>query len=271
VDLAAVFLLSLLGGYVFAYLWKRTAYATRRAEGHHLYFRAAFCGVVLFAIALGFRQGLLALICGYRAFDNSLVEYVKPVLKEENGLGAAELRSRAQWVITSVYSLLIGPLAASVLNLFTPRWWALERSVGAFDRLLLQAQRAEMPVSLTLTTGKVYIGPVVSITDPDGIPTVTILPVFSGYRGEEGRMVLTTDYDRVYADLEKGGAKQLGLPADWQTQFNLTIRADTIVTASLFSPSVYARFTPEWREQLAEHYRKLSSAPKRRTLARPPA
>lgn len=262
-DLAAVFLLSLLGGYFFSYLWKRTAYSTRRAEGHHLYFRAAFCGVLLFAAALGLRQGLMAVASGYKALDNSLVEYVKPVLKEESGVSAGELRSRAAWVITSVYSLLIGLLAAPALNLFTPRWWALERSVGALDRLLLRAQRAEMPVSLTLTTGKVYIGPVVSITDPDPIPTVTILPVFSGHRGDDGRVVLATDYGKVYADLERGGAKQLDLPPDWKLNFHLSIRADTIITASLFSPSIYARFTPNWREQLAEQSRKPSSQPER--------
>jgi hypothetical protein len=252
VDLAAVFLLSLLGGYFFAYFWKRTAYATQRAEGHHLYFRAAFCGVLLFALALGLRQELLTLIPGYRSFDTWLVQYVKPVLLEESGLGAAELRSRAEWVVTAVYSLVLGPLAALALNTLTPRWWALERSVGGLDQLLLKAQRAEMPVSLTLNTGKIYIGPVVSITNPVGIPTITIVPVFSGQRDKDGRMRLTTDYDRVYADLERGGAAQLGLPADWRSQFNLAIRADTIVTATQFEPSVYARFTPDWKERLAQ-------------------
>lgn len=47
-ELAAVFGLSLLGGYFFAAWWRLTSYATRRYEGHHLYFRAALCGVVFF-------------------------------------------------------------------------------------------------------------------------------------------------------------------------------------------------------------------------------
>jgi hypothetical protein len=251
VDLAAVFLLSLLGGYFFAYSWKLTAYATRRAEGHHLYFRAALFGVFLFGAALLLRQLLLARSSAYKAFDAWLVEYVKPALKEETGVPAAEMLSRAQWVVAAMYSLLIGPLAAAVLNLFTPRLWALERSVGALDQLLLKAQRAEMPVSLTLTTGKVYIGAVVSIADPKGTPSVVmIVPVFSGYRDAHGRMFLTTDYARVYADLDEGGAAQLALPADWQADFQLAIRADHIATATLFSPAVYTRFTPEWQEQL---------------------
>ncbi len=251
-DLAAVFLLSLLGGYFFAYFWKRTAYTTLRLEGHHLYFRAAFFGVLLFAAAIAVRQGLLALVSGYKVFDDALVQYIKPALKEENGLGATELRSRAEWVVTAVYSLAIGPVAAWVLNLFTSRWWALESSLAGLDRLLLQAQLADMPVCLTLTTGKVYIGPVVSITDPNGMPMVTLLPVYSGYRDAEGRMILTTDYDRVYADLERGGAAQLDLPTDWQSRFQLAIQAEMIVTAALFSPSVYAKFNPGWREQLAQ-------------------
>jgi hypothetical protein len=37
--LAAVFLLSLLGGYYLAITWRLTAFSTKKADGHHLYFR----------------------------------------------------------------------------------------------------------------------------------------------------------------------------------------------------------------------------------------
>jgi hypothetical protein len=59
VDLTAVFLLSLLGGYCFAYVWRVTAFTTRRIEGHHLYFRAALWGTMFFAIALALRLALI--------------------------------------------------------------------------------------------------------------------------------------------------------------------------------------------------------------------
>lgn len=248
-DLAAVFGLSLLGGYFFAHYWKLTAFATRRAD-QHLYFRAAYFGAILFTIALVIRHELL-LWPRYVSFDAAFLEYVKPALKEENGIFAGEIRSRAEWLVTAVYSMVLGPIGAFVLNRFTPRDWALQRSVGLFDRLLLRAQRSEMPISLTLASGKVYIGAVSSTTDLDSIPPViAIVPVFSGYRSPDGRMVLTTDYESVYADLEKGGAAQLELPADWITQFGMTIRTDMIVSANLFSPAVYTRFNPTWREQL---------------------
>jgi hypothetical protein len=83
VDLAAVFLLSLLGGYFFVYTWRLTAYSTRRVEGHHLYFRAAFCGVVFFAIALLLRRLLLENV-SYAHIDADLIKYVTPVLKDDS-------------------------------------------------------------------------------------------------------------------------------------------------------------------------------------------
>jgi hypothetical protein len=43
---------------------------------------------------------------------------------------------------------------------------------------------------------------------------------------------------------------QLGLPADWPTQFAMAIRADEIVTAALFSPAIYAEFNPDWKERM---------------------
>jgi len=85
-DLAAAFLLSLLGGYCFVYVWRGTRFTTRRIDGHHLYFRAALCGAVLFSIALAVRIELVGHSPAYRSFDSTLFEYIRPVLKVESGL-----------------------------------------------------------------------------------------------------------------------------------------------------------------------------------------
>ena len=175
-DLAAVFALSLLGGYYFALRWRLMAYATRRVEGHHLYFRAALSGVVLFLIALGLRQVLLAKLPAYPALDRELVHYVEPALKLEDGVSVSVQTRRAEWVVTALYSLALGWLVLpGLLNRVTPKLWAARRSVGALDRLLLQAQQRDMPVAVTLTTGKVYIGQVASITDPDVEPKAIVM------------------------------------------------------------------------------------------------
>jgi len=59
-----------------------------RIDGHHLYFRAALCGAVLFSIALAVRIELVGHFPAYRSFDSTLFEYIRPVLKVESGLAA---------------------------------------------------------------------------------------------------------------------------------------------------------------------------------------
>jgi hypothetical protein len=149
VDLAAAFVLSLLGGYCFACLWRATAFATKRAEGHHLYFRAALCGAMLFAFALCIRTLLASDSLAYLNFDSALVEYVRPFLKAQSGLAWIAQGRRAEWVVTAVYSLLLGIGGGVLANMFTPRRWALRRSFSAFDALLLRAHLEGIPVSLT--------------------------------------------------------------------------------------------------------------------------
>ena len=111
----------------------------------------------------------------------------------------------------------------------------------------------EIPVSLTLKTGKVYIGLVAMCPNPSREPVaVTLLPMLSGNRDADGRLTLTTDYDAVYSTLRAGRAMQLGLSADWESQIKLQIRADEIVTVALFSTAIFAEFNPEWQQHIVE-------------------
>jgi hypothetical protein len=256
VDLAAVFVLSLLGGYCFAYIWRGSALNTKLLEGHHLYFRAALCGAIFFLISLILRAALIQNFSAYQALDSTLVEYVRPALKEEAGIALAQQTRRSEWVVTSIYSLLIGLLSGVALNLFTPRGWALQRSSNSPYALLIQVQYQQLTVMLTLNTGKVYIGTVVAVTDPAREPQfVSLLPILSGYRDTEGRLNLTTDYDSLYSQLEHGRASQLGLAADFMSEFKMTIRAADIVTTARFSLTIYNEFNPGWKQRIAERNR----------------
>jgi hypothetical protein len=260
-DLAAVFGLSLLGGYWFSSYWRLTAFSTKRAEGHHLYFRAALVGAALFLFALLLRTVLIDDWPRYARIDSALVNYVRPVLREETGAGPSEAARRDEWVITAAYSLALAPLCAALLNLVTSRRWALRRSVGGLDKLLLEAQELELPLSITLSAGKIYVGMAVDAPNPDrDADVITILPLFSGYRDDRGRMQLTTDYEGVYSALQEGRAAELRLPGDWLTQFRLAIRVDSIISAALFSPVVYTEFNAGWRERLAELKREDGAA-----------
>jgi hypothetical protein len=253
-DLAAVFALSLLGGYYFASYWRLTAFSTKREEGHHLYFRAALFGVVLFLLALLLRFCMISFSPVYARWDAQIADYVLPVLKEESGMAPTEATRRAEWVITAAYSLVLAPLCAWLLNVcrLPSRANALRRTVSGLDKLLLQAQQLESPVAFTLHSGKIYIGMVVDTLDPSqDADVVTILPILSGLRDELGRTKLTTDYEHVYSALQAGRASALGLSSDWLERFRLAIRIESITSAALFSPAVYAEFNPNWREQLS--------------------
>jgi hypothetical protein len=249
-DLAALFLLPLLGGYCFAYVWRASAFTTKLAEGHHLYFRAALCGAVFFALTLGVRI-LLVSSCGTCSkIDSAFVGYVRPILKAETGSVLPAQTRRAEWVVTAVYSLLLGASCGVLANTFTPLAWSLRRSVRGFDQLLLRAYLEGFPVSLTLRTSKVYIGLVGAIPNPTRESVVvTLSPILSGNRDAEGRLTITTDYEAVYSTLSAGRAAQSGLPADCQSPLELLIRADEIVTATRFSAAIYREFNPGWNQE----------------------
>ena len=65
-------------------------------------------------------------------------------------------------------------------------------------------------------------------------------------RDATGELTLTTDYE-------------LGCPPHWQSEFELQIRAEEIVSAAKFSLAIYAEFNREWRQQIAWPAQALSS------------
>jgi hypothetical protein len=246
-DVAAVFILSLLGGYSFASLWRFTRFTTRRADGHHLYFRAALYGVLLFLIALVARLVLRLKYPAYVDFESMLERYIAPAMKDPANLRQLEL------VITAGYSLIIGPILAFVLTPIPFKSVALRYSLGTLDRMLLKAQNEKMPVLITLSSGKVYIGLIRRITEPDHPPPVVVMvPMMSGHRGDDGRVKITTEYESMYDKVRAGAAADFKLPGDWSEQFELVIRADTIVTATPFSTVVFSAFNPQWKDKIAQ-------------------
>ena len=233
---------------------------TKRADGHHVYFRAALCGSVLFVLALGMRSLLDWNFPAFQNFDSALTEYVRPALKVESGLELASRARRTEWIVTAAYSLVLGMTCGSLANLFTPRNWARERGVSTLYRLLFRAFCEETLVCVTLQSGKVYVGYIAACPDPTLEPVaVPFRPTFSGNRDASGQFTLTTDYESIHAILEKGRARQIGLPSDWRSDLNLQIRADEIISAANFSLAIYTEFNPNWRQQLLQPNQFLSS------------
>ena len=245
-DVAAVFLLSLLGGYSFASIWRFTRFTTRRADGHHLYFRAALYGIILFIVALVGRVILRFRYPAYMDFESNIGRYIAPAMKDPANTRQLEM------VITAGYSLLIGPILAFILTPIPFKTVALRYSLGTLDRMLLKAQTENMPVSVTLSSDKVYIGLIRRITEPDHPPAMIVMvPMMSGHRDANGRVKITTEYETIYDKLRAGQGAEYKLPKKWSEQFELVIRADSIVTATPFSTAVYSSFNPNWKEKIA--------------------
>ena len=71
-DAALIVVLPLVGGYIFASRWIVTKYVVDREDGHRLYFRAAFYGVFLFAVALLIRLILQSWFDSYPQIESVL-------------------------------------------------------------------------------------------------------------------------------------------------------------------------------------------------------
>ena len=253
-ELAATFILSLLGGYLFASSCRLTAFSTHRSEGHHLHFRAALWGVVYFAVAFVLRMVALDRWPWYATLDNVVVQYILPALKQPSDPRQVEL------VITAAYSLILGPAFGGLFNLVTPKDWSLRRALSGMDSILYGAQQNDMPVCVTLDSGKVYVGLVKRITDPDrSPPSITLFPMFSGRRDAQGRLELTTDYEKVYRTLEsdKEKPKQYKLPNPWEQVFLVVIRVASIISVTMFSPKILEEFNPDWRKSLKKNKKAL--------------
>ncbi len=250
-DLAAVSVLSLLGGYCLAIRWKATRYVMRRLDGHHLYFRAAWCGVACFIVAWVLRSTLNAHIASFRAFEEALVEVADSLMKVEPALSAVQHARREEWMLTAALSLLLSPPLALLMNCVTPRRLALRHSLGSLERVLHDGHTGGWLVALTLDSGKIYVGYVKRFLNSEDQPSdVEIEPAFSGYRDEQNQTVLTTDYEAIWEVLLRGRAHQLSLSAQWRDRWRLAIRSNSVVSAAPFDPAIYGEFNPHWRDQL---------------------
>ncbi|MGE3595792.1 MAG: hypothetical protein AB7N70_09590 [Dehalococcoidia bacterium] len=243
-QLAAVFLLSLLGGYAFANRWRRTRYAIRRHDGQHVYLRSALYGTLLFISSFALHSGLIALFPAYQGFEEHLASPVAAFFDNKP--------ANAVHVLTAaIYSLLLGPLIGSALNRCTSEREALLKTASSLELLMHDAIESAAPVMITLENGKCYVGMVLATWNPDHLPqTIKIFPMLSGQRDEQGRVNFTTDYENIYVALtDEATRESLGIGEDWPEQFELTIRADKILTATPFSPAIYGQFNPKWAKQ----------------------
>lgn len=223
-------LLPLLGGYWFVNLAHCFKYSVARQPAQQLLLTSATAGVALAFVSWGVVTAFI-LAC--------------PTCHEI-------WRSFLPWNFsgTAIGSLLLGPLAAFIVNLFVDQETAEERAIenegNGLERLFARATKASKQVLLTMESGKVYVGWIVRMPpDPRSENAyVRILPTMSGYRDEKHRIQFTTMYDEMYekmlSDDQISAAEEEELK-----DFLKSIPLSKIQSAGIFDPEIYRAFNKD--------------------------
>jgi hypothetical protein len=225
-------LLPLLGGFLLLHRAYRFRYYLARFDGHRLIFFSAAAGVFLLGLST-----LLTYLVGY-CLPSAAVAWHDVVPFDHSGkaFGAFFLGLGLPWLMNLV-----------------PRWKSLpcaRRAIEHFgndlEMLLLRSMDLEMPVLLTLGSGKVYVGYVVRLFHPDvERKHIRLLPVMSGYRSDNTQEVrFTTFYDVIRAQAQDPNSGFYGL---LERDFEIVIPVAEVKSVSLFDARAFEAF-----DQLAE-------------------
>jgi hypothetical protein len=220
-----VLLLPLLGGYVFISYWNYTRFSARRYSGERLLFHAALAGV--FLLVLSYTIVLLL----SEALPSLAATWQRWVPFKHSG--------------TSLGALLLGATLWWPLNFAYGKKRELRRTISDWndylEELLTDALDSTRQVSITLNSGKVYVGFVVRTFDPAyDRKYIVILPTMSGYRAATThRLVFDTDYTRVYQALMDEDESRLVRGVN---DFQIVVPVSQVVSANLFDWEAYQRF-----------------------------
>jgi hypothetical protein len=188
-----LFLLPLLGGFLFLRKWNPTKYHALRAEAERLLILASIVGLITLVIAFLLMR---------------LSQYV-PYLPEITAWWNHQVPF--DYLGTSLFAFTLGALGHIPLNWlpFCSDDRAIDQMIEhdriPLKRLLKKAFDENKTVSVTMSSGKIYVGFVTHLLNP-GLPTtfIEILPTKSGYRDEADKTVTyTTFYTNVLDQLSR--------------------------------------------------------------------
>ncbi len=171
-----------------------------------------------------------------------MIEAMTPLLKDRTTAAP-----QAAFFIICLGTVALGRLGAPLVNkLFVQEtydaiWKAAEND--DLEELLLEAVAQLKPVSITLTSSKVYVGLVLQTPEPRTTRrTIALLPLMSGFRTETGKLQFTTYYDQIYQERETDD--------DESNDFKLVLPLDKMLSVAFFDVAIYERFnvvTTRWR------------------------
>lgn len=215
-------------------------YKIHRYEGQYLYLKSALLGFGCLVIA-----SLVTLLLNHfmpasiLCFNIDIVSRIETLLSSAVSMKGNEAKQLAWISITAVSTQIVAYLWVKLSYLHIRiKESDVEKSKimlmstilsdSPLDLLLLNSYVYENPIMLTLSDKKVYVGVVSSLGEPnesEGLDQeIAIIPIMSGYRDDDLKVIFNTDYQIVGKDI------------------SLAIRQSLISTATKFEFDVYQDF-----------------------------
>jgi len=230
-----LFALLVVKGYMPAH-YTALKYKVARDDGHRFYFRVAYYGILLFLVSCIVLSLLYWWLQSYGWFQSAhllAIEAVRPLMKDPD-----KAPGQLAFVLICLGSVALGRIVPIAFNrlfhesIYAAAWKSIEDN--ELEELLMEALNLTKPISITLSSNKVYVGMVLTTPEPRTERLViALLPLMSGYRTETGKVNFTTFYDLVYKDSE-------GAESD---DFKLVLPIDKMLSLSFFDVATYAKFS----------------------------
>ena len=214
------FIIPLLCGYWFLTHYNFTKFRSLRDSGYHVLFRSAITGLGLFVLSY-----LVMRVVEYVFPDNQIFVAWQNWMPIENS-------------VALTFTIFIATFLPIVLNFLYDEIKAARKVAeqnGDFIELLIdQSINEELPVELSLRSGKSYVGYVIeSQLARQSEVDIVLVPIASGYRKIETReLEITIHYSSIIKEFGKKVIKD----------FRIAIPMSELVSARLFDQEVYARF-----------------------------
>ena len=250
---AALLLVALCGGYWFNSIWLRTKYYSAREAGHRLYFRAAGHAVWLVFLI----SACLFPVALHLAPPPQLV--AQPPLADLFDIYMQLMRGR-MGILSVLLSLPVAVLLGILFNLYYrlpgTRVRLLKKVVDGreLEKLVLYAAETKLLLQITLDTGKVYVGWVLTTIDPTKEREyLRVMPLMSGYRTSDTHgvefTVIYTDVVRLRRKTETPRAGLNGFEVNPElsglkpVDFEIVLPSARIVSAHRHDARVYRKLS----------------------------
>jgi hypothetical protein len=227
----------LLSGYVFAVLFPPSAVHVAREDGHKLYFRSAFYGIFLFFCSILINSFLVNVsprfVCSILSFILYLSEPFSSLISINPKM--------ANLVLLNTICLNLAVLLGLLFNVSKRFKLYIFDKVIKYDDIeviITRAVRNGMPISLSLKSGKVYVGFIAATIDPkEKRKDIRILPLLSGFRRPDDKTFeFTTNYQRIYR-LREDELSHLALD-----DFEIVFPLSEVQSINLFDLRAYSMF-----------------------------